>query len=845
MRAAIWFIVGCTSFATEVKGQITSGNPIITHIRCADPSAEVWNDGRVWIYASHDQDNATDYSSMDGYHVFSSYDMVHWEDHGEILHSRDVSWGIPQGGFMFAPDAAFKDGTYFLYFPHMAAGWNWRVGVATSDKPEGPFRDMGTFIEGTDHIDPTCFVDDDGEVYLIWGGDFTGPKIARLKENMVELAEEPRLIEYGADNFGEGAFLHKRDSIYYLSYTCQSCFPYQGFYAMGDNPYGPFTYMGELNPSPPGAQDHHSIIEFHGQWYYFYHVGNYGPGASLYRRNICVDSLFYNPDGSMQVVKQTTTGVGLDPIGSAQGIVIPGSWEAGDLFRQQGLTVESQGDTVRVLSEIDAGDWAEYVLDILVSEEYSLKIYFQEAAEGTGVVLQVDGEPTGMAFLEAGKDTMEVSLFLHSGRHVLKATLDPPDTTLPEMALTGFDLRGETEVFTVESYATGEGSIHPEGTFHVTGGDSLGFELDWAVGSRLEGIYVNDLFHEPELHFVLDSIYQDYVVEARFTACEGTVLHPYVQVNDGDTLASAEISVTEGDDLTLMVVYDDISPVTWTDPGGLQTSESSLELKDLRLGDSGSYVVDLTNLQGCRSRLEFIVTVNELQLDVFEAEHWSGMRGMVTDVCYDIGGGYHMSDIEDGDWSLYNIDLEKSGIYQLVTRVSTGSAGANIELSVDDIILDTIPVDSSRSAGWQDWYTTAPIELPVEAGNYDLKFTFRGGEGHLCNFNWFDLTWNRELSTDISGVPVITSDLRIYYPEQGGISLEYSVDRISPVRLEVYTLTGIHVETLYQDLSHPPGEHQVFWDGTSGNGTPLPEGIYLISIHVDQWRDVGKVLLTH
>ncbi len=128
---------------TNLRGQITSGNPIIKHIRTADPSAQVWNDGKVWVYTSHDQNNATDYSTMDGYHVFSSSDMIEWTDHGEILHSRDVSWGITQGGFMFAPDAAYKDGVYYLYFPHMALGWKWVVGVATSDKPEGPFTDVG------------------------------------------------------------------------------------------------------------------------------------------------------------------------------------------------------------------------------------------------------------------------------------------------------------------------------------------------------------------------------------------------------------------------------------------------------------------------------------------------------------------------------------------------------------------------------------------------------------------------------------------------------------------------------------------------------------------------------
>jgi len=158
MRIKTIFIVLIAYFVgtPATYGQVTSGNPIIKHIRSADPSAEVWNDGKVWIYASHDQDDAIDYSSMEDYHAFSSYDMVNWTDHGVILHSRDVSWGSPNGGFMFAPDAAYKDGTYYLYFPTMDNNWKWMVGVATSDKPEGPFTDIGHYIEGTDHIDPTA-----------------------------------------------------------------------------------------------------------------------------------------------------------------------------------------------------------------------------------------------------------------------------------------------------------------------------------------------------------------------------------------------------------------------------------------------------------------------------------------------------------------------------------------------------------------------------------------------------------------------------------------------------------------------------------------------------------------
>ena len=287
-----------------------SSNPIIKHMRTADPSAHVWADGKtIWLYCSHDMDTAMNYNSMDEQHVFSSTDMVNWTDHGVALSSKDVSWGIP--GFMWAPDCAYKNGTYFYYFPHMDKNNNFRIGVATSNKPEGPFKDIGRYIEGTEGIDPACFIDDDGQAYLYFGKDH----VAKLKENMTELAEPARKIVYGATNSREGTYMHKRNGIYYYSYTDFVDSLYQGYYAMGNNPYGPFEYKGPVNRIPKTtlgaihpAQDHHSIVEFGGQWYYFYHTGNYN-GGSGFRRNVCVDYLYYNPDGTMQMVKQTDIGV--------------------------------------------------------------------------------------------------------------------------------------------------------------------------------------------------------------------------------------------------------------------------------------------------------------------------------------------------------------------------------------------------------------------------------------------------------------------------------------------------------------------------------------------------------
>jgi len=276
-----------------------TGNPIITHIRTADPSAHVWADGKLWLYCSHDMDDATSYYSMDGYHVFSTGDLVHWTDWGEVLHSRQVKWG--GAGTMWAPDCAYKNGKYFFYFPHKDKTNTWRTGVAISDKPQGPFVSEDDYIEGTSGIDPCCFIDDDGSAYLYFGK----AQVAKLKDNMKELAEAPRDLDIGTEKPSglEGSYMHKRNGLYYFSWSS----PSKGCYSIGKSPYGPFEFKGAVKAMPPGAQDHHSILDFKGKTYYFYHVGDYLNGGR-FRRNICIDELHYNDDGTIQKIVPTKGG---------------------------------------------------------------------------------------------------------------------------------------------------------------------------------------------------------------------------------------------------------------------------------------------------------------------------------------------------------------------------------------------------------------------------------------------------------------------------------------------------------------------------------------------------------
>jgi len=282
-------------------------NPFVTHIYTADPSGHVWQDGRLYVYASHDIDPPRGCDLMDQYHVFSSADLKHWTDHGEILRASQVPWGRPEGGFMWAPDCAYRNGKYYFYFPHPSesnVAPSWKVGVAVSDRPDRDFKVLPQPMPGVggwDLIDPAVFVDDDGKAYFYYGG---GGKCygAPLADDMVSLAG-PLQVMQGLDDFHEAAWVHKYNGRYYLSYADNNEGANRLRYAIGDTPLGPWRSMGVFLGPQSCAMSHGSIVQFRGQWYVLYHCSDLSNGENALR-SICIDPLYYNPDGSIQLVKQ-------------------------------------------------------------------------------------------------------------------------------------------------------------------------------------------------------------------------------------------------------------------------------------------------------------------------------------------------------------------------------------------------------------------------------------------------------------------------------------------------------------------------------------------------------------
>lgn len=314
-------------------------NPIINHQFSADPTARVFN-GRIYLFPSHDIISPVEpekkWFSMADYHVFSSDNLTDWTDHGVILSQEQVPWGNPKAYSMWAPDCVEKDGKYYFFFPDapkpLATDKDGRshgfgIGVATADHPYGLYKALPDNIKGIAGIDPCVLQASNGENVIFWGGG--GLRMARLKDNLIELADEElqhpaeapngmkfygHAVEGLPEGFKEGPFAFERNGKFYLTYPWvrkengTECLAY----AMSDKPMGPYEYKGIIMKEHDNGcwTNHHSIVEYKGQWYLFYHNNAYSPWFDK-NRSVCADSLFFNPDGTIQEVKPTLRGIGV------------------------------------------------------------------------------------------------------------------------------------------------------------------------------------------------------------------------------------------------------------------------------------------------------------------------------------------------------------------------------------------------------------------------------------------------------------------------------------------------------------------------------------------------------
>ena len=351
-----------------ITGGVWADNPLVQTCYTTDPAPMVHGD-RLYVYTGHDENHA-DFFWMQEWRVYSTDDMVNWTDHGSPLAIEDFEWGDDRA---WAPQTIERNGKFYFYVPlHSKLTGAMAIGVAVGDTPTGPFKDaLGHPLADGNwaYIDPTVFIDDDGQAYLYWGN----PEIyyVKLNDDMISYEGEVQKMEMTTDGFGvgrmvemepgkqyrttytEGPWIQKRNGKYYMIYAAGGI-PEHIAYSTSDSPTGPWKYGGVImaqNDSTNSFTNHPGVVDYKGKSYFFYHTGNL-PGGGGFARSIAVEPFEYNADGSFPTIVPTREGapaIGtLDPYRRV---------EAETMAWSEGVASEPNDKTGVYVSDIHNGDY--------------------------------------------------------------------------------------------------------------------------------------------------------------------------------------------------------------------------------------------------------------------------------------------------------------------------------------------------------------------------------------------------------------------------------------------------------------------------------------------------------
>ena len=388
------------NFASEMYQNSFTGT-----LYTADPSAHVWADGRLYVYASHDMEPTQGCDRMDRYHVFSTADMKNWTDHGEIMNSATVKAHVGMGidGFMWAPDCAYnkEDQLYYFYFPHKIDTDTWRIFVATSKEPAAKFRVKGV-IEGIPStIDPCVFVDDDEQPYIYTSGAGKGCWGAKLRKDDWTKLDGVMSPLTGFTDFHEAPWVHKYKGKYYLSHSDNHASSQGGNrmqYSVSNNPLGPFTSCG-VYMYPHGEETAHgSIVEYKGKWYTFYHTANYSGRGAL--RSVCVDPIEYDQNDRLKVVQnwgQPYEGKAPE-VDLSETLVLEAEHynRGGEHYGyhknpSEGDIQVGTGNGITYLKSMKSGEWMRYSINVKQTGSYAITCRMRQQRSGGKFRIAING----------------------------------------------------------------------------------------------------------------------------------------------------------------------------------------------------------------------------------------------------------------------------------------------------------------------------------------------------------------------------------------------------------------------------------------------------------------------
>lgn len=355
-RKLLMYLFVIISFGLVMMFSITTSfadNPVIQTAYTADPFPMVY-DGVCYLYADHDEDvTVNNFYTMNDWKCYSSTDMVNWKDHGTVLSYKTFSWAQ---GDAWAGQCIYRNGKFYMYVPMTRAnsGGARVIGVAVSDSPTGPFKDaLGKPLitnNGAQDIDPSVYIDDNGQAYLYWGNG--NLYYVKLNQDMISYSGSVVVANPKPSNFTEGPWFYKRNNLYYMIYAGMGSGSENIAYATSTSPTGPWTSKGVIMPTQGNSfTNHPAVIDYKGNSYFFYHNGALSGGGS-YKRSICIEQFKYNSDGTIPQMTMGKTGatqlVNLNPYTKT---------EAETICWASGLKTETCSEGGMDVCNIENGDY--------------------------------------------------------------------------------------------------------------------------------------------------------------------------------------------------------------------------------------------------------------------------------------------------------------------------------------------------------------------------------------------------------------------------------------------------------------------------------------------------------
>ena len=872
-------LLTCAFVASLLIGNTFAQNPIIQTIYTADPAPMVYND-TVYLYADHDEDGST-YYTMNDWRCYSSTDMVNWTDHGVVMSYKTFSWAK---GDAWAGQCIYRNGKFYYYVPITSTALNKSViGVGVSDSPVGPFADaLGhpLISEGAGNIDPTVYIDDDGQAYLYWGN----PNLyyVKLNDDMISYDQKVGIVQVPltTEGFGkrtgdatrttlyeEGPWFYKRNGLYYLLFSAGGIPEYIS-YSTSPGPTGPWTYKGIIMPTQGGSFTNHcGVIDYKGNSYFFYHNGAL-PGGGGFTRSICIEQFNYNADGSFPTINMTTAGVNavsnLNPYKRNEAETI--AWESGietEKSSQGGMNVYSieNGDYIKIRN-VDFGDKGASAFAAAVSSATAGGTVELHLNSRTGTLIgtlpinytggwdswrretAVISGAAGVNDLylvfkgAAGTDLFKMDYWnfeQKSGTHDLLAINASVDkfkidtvsgSNTAAITVVGIYADGTSEDIT----STADINPQQDGIVNISGGIITGISYNPVVinisyqgKTDIVNMLIKDLKSE---------------MTAKTLSLDKNTLN-LLTGSTANVIATVEYNDEHTEDVTNKADY-----------ANSNSSVATISAGKINAKSKGTTVITVSFQDTFGNTVSDQLTVNvsnRTPFDRNEAEEFNTQNGIQTEDCSDTDGGTDVGFIENGDWLRYNNLDFGSGAASFEARVASATNGGNLEIRLNSptgTLVGTCII--SGTGGWQTWVTKS-CSISGLSGLQNIYLKFTGGSGYLFNINWWRFN---PAETGVEPEEKSSNEIpHNFFLEQNypnpfnpETRIDYQVPSTAKVNISVYNITGQLITTLVNEVKNP-GRYWVSWNTIDQNGLQVSSGIYLLRMISNNFSATRKLML--